>query len=133
MRDQRGLQAFLARGKTASAKVLDAEPGDYQGSGGLRTRRMWKLSLCVRPAQGSEFEVTLEHGFLTYYSPVAGQTLDVVYDPDDRVHVIVYPPDPEPTDANLPSEGRGGAGTYQVAGAEVIRRTPPESQPPPSE
>ena len=94
---------------------------------------MWTLSLRVRPAQGSEFEVTLEHAFLTYYSPVPGQTLDVVYDPDDRMHVIVYPPDPEPTDATLRSEARGGAGTYQVAGAKVIRRTPPERQPPPSQ
>ena len=133
VRDQHELQGFLARGKTASAEVLDAAPGHYKGSGGLRTRRMWTLSLRVRPAQGSEFEVTLEHGFLTYYSPVAGQTLDVVYDPDDRVHVIVYPPDPEPTDANLPSAARGGAGTYKVAGAKVIRRTPRESESPPSE
>jgi hypothetical protein len=77
--------------------------------------------------------VTLEHAFLTYYSPVAGQTIDVVYDPDDRMHVIVYPPDPEPTDANLSSEAGRGAGTYKVAGARIIRRTARERQPPPAE
>jgi hypothetical protein len=56
-----------------------------------------------------------------------------VYDPDDRMHVIVYPPDPEPTDANLSSEAGRGAGTYKVAGARIIRRTARERQPPPAE
>ena len=89
-------KALMKSGCSGTATVLEARPErmfTHGGAGGQAGMDYppWFLSLRVVPTTGPEFEVQQKVRVHEFITPTPGETLQVLYDPDDHTRMIVDP------------------------------------------
>src|SRR5215469_152467 len=82
-----------ARGRSAQATILDAKSGVSITSGDPalagNTQVVWKLRLRITPDGEPPFEAETSARFGQLGGPQPGNTVFVLYDPDDHTKVVV--------------------------------------------
>src|SRR5512142_1478031 len=94
------------RGVRAPAQVLEATQTHMAITTGneaivSNTEILWKLRLRVQPGTAEPFEVEVKESFPQLGGPVAGQTVGVLFDPDDHSKVVIAHDDPTQIDAAI--------------------------------
>lgn len=82
------------RGVRAPADVLEATQSNVAVTIGneaivSNTEVVWKLRLRVKPAMGEPFEAEVKERYPQFGGPAAGQTVGVLFDPDDHSKVVI--------------------------------------------